>query len=204
MISQDKHYNDIIKGEIEIIHEELDNLIHNPYTVNIGVLPILENVTPHLASIEQKIGKSSIDHINISTEIVDVISNRILDYIESCYSDSLITNLSAQETVKLYANQRENLTEGIRICRKLESMNMDYAYRVKIFNTTKKEIENRCNKKGIDTRTSTQKSIDNLKTVGAVTGVIAKETAGCAIGLVIKVAIVIVIFLILMAIFGVK
>ena len=105
MISQDKHYNDIIKGEIEIIHEELDNLIHNPYTVNIGVLPILENVTPHLASIEQKIGKSSIDHINISTEIVDVISNRILDYIESCYSDSLITNLSAQETVKLYANQ---------------------------------------------------------------------------------------------------
>ena len=197
MISQDKHYNDIIKGEIEIIHEELDNIIHNPYTVNIGVLPIFENVTPHLASIEQKIGKSSIDHINISTEIVDVISNRILNYIESCYSDSLITKLSAQETVKLYANQRENLTEAIRICRKLESMNMDYAYRVKIFNTTKKEIENRCNKKGIDTRTSTQKSIDNLKTVGAVTGVIAKETAGCAIGLVITVAMVIVKYVLL-------
>lgn len=204
MISQYNNYNDIIRGEIEIIHEELDNLIHNPYTANIGVLPILENVTPHLASIETKIGKSSIDHINISTEIVDVISNRILAYIESCYSDNIITNLSAQETVKLYAIQRENLTEAIRICRKLENMNMDYAYRIKTFNETKKEIENLCNKKGIDTRTSTQKSIDNLKTVGAVTGVIAKETAGCAIGLVIKVAIVIVIFLILMAIFGVK
>lgn len=204
MISQYNNYNDIIRGEIEIIHEELDNLNHNPYTANIGVLPILENVTPHLASIETKIGKSSIDHINISTEIVDVISNRILAYIESCYSDNIITNLSAQETVKLYANQRENLTEAIRICRKLENMNMDYAYRIKTFNETKKEIENLCNKKGIDTRTSTQKSIDNLKTVGAVTGVIAKETAGCAIGLVIKVAIVIVIFLILMAIFGVK
>ncbi len=59
-------------------------------------------------------------------------------------------------------------------------------------------------KKGIDTRTSKQKSIDHLKTAGAVTGIVAKETAGCAIGLAIKVGIVIVIFLILMAIFGVK
>lgn len=49
-----------------------------------------------------------------------------------------------------------------------------------------------------------QKSVDRLKSAGEITGVVVKETAGCAIGIAIKVAIVIVIFLILMAIFGVK
>ena len=59
-------------------------------------------------------------------------------------------------------------------------------------------------KKGIDIRTTTKKSIDQLKNVGAITGEVAKGTAGCAIELAIKIAIVVVIFMILMAIIGVK
>ena len=94
--------------------------------------------------------------------------------------------------------------DAVVICRKLESWNMDYAYRIKKFNTFKKEIGDLCREKDIDTRSSMQKGVDHLKTVGEVTGVVAKETAGCAIELAIKVAIVLVIFLILMAIFGVK
>lgn len=97
--------------------------------------------------------------------------------------------------------------DAVVICRKLESWNMDYAYRIKKFNTIKKEIEDLCREKHIDTRTSMQKGVEQLKTVGEITGVVAKETketAGCTIELAIQIAIVIVIFLILMTIFGVK
>lgn len=195
------NYNEIIGGEIKIIHEELDKLCQSPYTPN-DILGIIENITPHLDSIEQKIGKSSIDHINISTEIVDLISNRILTYITTPNLD--INKLSTQEIVNFYANQRKYLMNALMICKKLEGWNMDYAYRVKKFNPTKKEIEDQCRKKSIDTRSSIQKGVDQLKNVGEITGVVAKETAGCIFTLAIKVAIVLVIFLILMAIIGVK
>lgn len=204
MISRNKNYNEVIDGEIKIIHEELDNLCRVPSINNIDLLAVIENVTPPLASIEQKIGKSSIDHINICTEIVDIISNRMLSYAGSSSSDCIVDKFSAKETVEFYANQRKNLMDAVVICRKLESWNMDYSYRIKRFNTIKKEIEDLCREKHIDTRSSMQKGVDQLKTVGEITGVVAKETAGCAIGLAIKIAIVIVIFLILMAIFGVK
>ena len=81
---------------------------------------------------------------------------------------------------------------------------MDYAYRIKKFNKAKSVLENMCIEKGIDIRTATQKSINQLKNVRAITGEVAKGTAGCAIELAVKIAIVVVIFMILMAIFGVK
>lgn len=86
MIDHNKTYNKVIDGEIKIIHEELDNLCQAPHTNSIDVLTVIENISPHLASIEQKIGKSSIDHINICTEIVDVISNRMLTYLNNVSS----------------------------------------------------------------------------------------------------------------------
>lgn len=118
--------------------------------------------------------------------------------------DNIIDKLSPSDTVKYYANQREILIEVLNICRRLENMNMDYAYRIKTFHKIKDDIEKTCREKGIETRTSTQKNIDHLKTVGVVTGEVAMETAGCLISMVVKVAIILVIFLILMAIFGVK
>lgn len=204
MTSRNKNYNEVIAGEVKIIYEELDNLYRASHRNNIDLLAFIEKVTPHLASIEQKIGKSSIDHIHISTEIVDEISNKMLSCVSSSFSDSIIDKLSPKETVEFYANQRKNLMDAVVICRKLESWNMDYAYRIKKFNTVKKEIGDLCQEKNIDTRSSMLKGVDHLKTVGEVTGVVAKETAGCAIELAIKIAIVIVIFLILMAILGVK
>lgn len=204
MIRQSNSYNEVINGEVKIIHEELDSFSQTPYTTNINILAFIENITPHLSSIEQKISKSSIDHIKISTEIVDVISNRMMDYINKSFSECIIDNLSTQETVNFYVNQRKILMDAFVICRKLESWNMDYAYRIKKFNVIKKEIEDLCREKQIDTRSSIQKGVDQLKTIGVFSGIVAKETAGCAIGLVIKVVIVLVIFLIIRAIVGVK
>ena len=157
-----------------------------------------------MVSIEQKLGRNSIEYIDISTKIVDVICNRLIAYTNLSSADSIISKLSASETVKFYANQRENFVEALRICRKLENMNMDYAYRMKVFNKVKSDIENICHEKGIETRTAAQKSIDQLKTIGSVTGVVALETAGCLVTIAVKIAIILVIFLILMAIFGVE
>lgn len=204
MMSREKDYSDVICGEIKIIHEELDSLSQTPCDINIDLLDFIESITTHLASIEQKVGKISIDYINICTEIVDVVSNRILIYINGSFSEDDIDKLSAQETVELYANQRQNLIDAFAICKKLDSWNIDYSYRIKKFNPIKKSIEDLCEEKHIDTRSSMQKSVDRLKSAGEITGVVVKETAGCAIGIAIKVATVIVIFLILMAIFGVK
>lgn len=203
-MSREKNYSDIICGEIKIIHEELESLCQTPCAINKDLLDLIERITAHLASIEQRVGKLSIDYINICTEIVDVVSNRILIYINGSFSEDAIDRLSAQETVKLYANQRQNLLDVYAICKKLESWNIDYSYRIKKFNPIKKSIEDLCREKHIDIRSSMQKSVDRLKSAGEITGVVVKETAGCAIGIAIKVAIVIVIFLILMAIFGVK
>lgn len=94
--------------------------------------------------------------------------------------------------------------EALGICRKLDKMNMDYAYRMKVFNKVKGDIEDACREKGIETRTTAQKNIDHLKMVGSVTGEVAKETAGCLATMALKIVILLVIFLILMAIFGVE
>ena len=210
MMSREKNYDDIICGEIKIIHEELEILCQSPSAINKDLLVFIESITTHLASIEQKVGKFSIDYINICTEIVGVDAIRYFALREvpfgsdGSFSEDAIDKLSAQETVELYANQRQNLLDVFTICKKLESWNIDYSYRIKKFNPIKKNIEDLCREKHIDIRSSMQKSVDRLKSAGEITGVVVKETAGCAIGIAIKVAIVIVIFLILMAIFGVK
>lgn len=196
--------SDVIKGELDIIHEEIENFISLDYTANLNVADFLESVKSHLFLIEQKIGTNSIEYINITTEIVDVISNRLLDYTNFASSDNVIEKLSASDIVKYYANQRKNLIEAFKICRRIESMNMDYAYRIRTFNKTKEKIEKRCREKGIDSRTSIQKNVDQLKSVASFTGAVAKETTGCAINLALQIIILIIVFLVLMAIVGVK
>lgn len=202
-LSSDDYLN-IIKGEVDIIHEEINLFVSSELSASLNVTNFLERVKHHLDSIERKTGTNSIDYIKISTEIVEVISRRILEYTNFQNSDKVADKLSSSETVKFFAYQRSKLEEALDTCRKLEKMNMDYAYRMRIFNKTKEKIVNRCHDKSIDTRTSTQKGIDQLKAAGSVTGDIAVETAGCAIRLALQTAVIIVIFLILMAIFGVK
>ena len=204
MANLDEKYRDIVKGEMEIIYDEIEQFNQTNNTTNLSASVFLDRVSHHLVSIEQKLGRNSIEYIDISTKIVDVICNRLIAYTNLSSTDSIISKLSASETVKFYANQRENFVEALRICRKLENMNMDYAYRMKVFNKVKGDIESTCSEKGIETRTTTQKNIDQLKTVGSVTGEVALETAGCLVSMVVKIAIILVIFLILMAIFGVE
>lgn len=204
MANLDEKYRDIVKGEIEIIYEEIEQFNQINYTANFNVSVFLDSVSRHLESIEHKLGINSFEYIDISTKIVDVICNRLIAYTNLSSADSIIRKLSASETVEYFANQRENFVEALRICRVLEKMNMDYAYRMKVFNKVKGDIEDACREKGIETRTTTQKNIDHLKMVGSVTGEVAKETAGCLATMALKIVILLVIFLILMAIFGVE
>ena len=203
MTSFSNPYRNIVEGEINIIHEEIENFNKNHQTTNQDAFNFLECVNPHLMSIEQKIGKNSTEYINISTRIVDTICNKFLIF-TNLSSDNIINNLSDSDIVKFYAKEKEKLVNALRICQKLEKMNIDYEYRIKIFNKTKDNIEKACQEKGIETRTSIQKNIDNLKTIGSVTGEAALHTAGCLASLAIKIVIVLLIFLALMAIFGVE
>ena len=196
-------YSEVIQGEVEIIHEEIENFQKSRYNSVLNVSEFLDSIKIHLSSIESKTSTNSIDYIRISTEVVDVISNRILSFFDYS-SNNFADNKSASEIVQLFSNQRKNLEEALASFRTIEHFNMDYAYRIKKFSKAKSGIENMCIEKGIDIRTTTQKSIDQLKNMGAITGEVAKETAGCAIGLAIKIAILVVIFLIIMAIIGVK
>ena len=198
------NYCEIVKGEIEILREEIEKFNQQYYSAKLNASDFLECVTPHLDSIERKTGRNSIEYINISTQIVDAICKKVLAFTNLTSADSIVDKLSPSDMVKFYASQRENLTEALNIFRRLENMNMDYAYRVKAFNKTKDDIEKSCREKGIETRTLTQKNIDHSKTVGAVTGEVTMEAAGCLISMAVKVAIILVIFLILMAIFGVE
>lgn len=204
MTNWDDRYKDVVKGEIEIIYDEIEQFNLTIYTANLCLSNFLDRVSHHLESIEQKLGRNSFEHIDISTKIVDVICNRLMAYLNLSSADSIISKLTASETVDFFANQRENFVEALGICRKLEKMNMDYAYRMKVFNKVKGDIEDACREKGIETRTTAQKNIDHLKMVGSVTGEVAKETAGCLATMALKIVILLVIFLILMAIFGVE
>ena len=204
MANSDEKYRSIVKGEFEIIYDEIEQFDKTNYTANLSASVFFDKVSRHLASIEQKLGRNSIEYIDISTKIADVICIRLIAYTNLSSADNIISKLSASETVKFYANQRENFVEALRICRKIENMNIDYAYRMKVFNKVKSDIESACREKGIETRTTAQKNIDHLKTAGSVTGEIALETAGCLVTMAIKIAIILVIFLILMAIFGVE
>ena len=197
-------YRDIVKGEIEIINDEIEQFNQTNYTANLSVSIFLDRVSCHMESIEQKLGRNSFEYIDISTKIVDVICNRLMACLNLSSADSIISKLTASETVEFFANQRENFVEALGVCRKLEKMNMDYAYRMKVFNKVKGDIEDACREKGVETRTTTKKNIDHLKMVGSVTGEVAKETAGCLATMALKIVIVLVIFLILMAIFGVE
>ena len=204
MANSDEKYRSIVKGEFEIIYDEIEQFDKTNYTANLSASVFFDKVSRHLASIEQKLGRNSIEYIDISTKIADVICKRLIAYTNLSSADNIISKLSASETVKFYANQRENFVEALRICRKIENMNIDYAYRMKVFNKVKSDIESACREKGIETRTTAQKNIDHLKTAGSVTGEVALETVGCLVTMAIKIAIILVIFLILMAIFGVE
>ena len=204
MANSDEKYRSIVKGEFEIIYDEIEQFDKTNYTANLSASVFFDKVSRHLASIEQKLGRNSIEYIDISTKIADVICIKLIAYTNLSSADNIISKLSASETVKFYANQRENFVEALRICRKIENMNIDYAYRMKVFNKVKSDIESACREKGIETRTTAQKNIDHLKTAGSVTGEVALETAGCLVTMAIKIAIILVIFLILMAIFGVE
>lgn len=204
MANSDEKYRSIVKGEFEIIYDEIEQFDKTNYTANLSASVFFDKVSRHLASIEQKLGRNSIEYIDISTKIADVICKRLIAYTNLSSADNIISKLSASETVKFYANQRENFVEALRICRKIENMNIDYAYRMKVFNKVKSDIESACREKGIETRTTAQKNIDHLKTAGSVTGEVALETAGCLVTMAIKIAIILVIFFILMAIFGVE
>lgn len=195
MTTSDVKYNPVVKGELDIITDEIEKF----HQSNLAVSYFLNCIKPHLFSIEQKVGKSSIEHIFISTKIVEISVTRTLALTST---NDIIDQLSPSDTVKYYYNQRDNLTKALSIMRILENMNMDYAYRINEFNRINLEIMHKCHEIGIDTRTTAQKSIDTIKTVGETTGFIATATAGCAFGIAIKMAIVIVIFLILMAIIG--
>lgn len=161
MANSGEKYRDIVKGEMEIIYDEIEQINQTNNTANLSASVFLDRVSHHLVSIEQKLGRNSIEYIDISTKIVDVICNRLIAYTNLSSADSIISKLSASETVKFYANQRENLVEALRICRKLEIMNMDYAYRMKVFNKVKGDIESICREKGIETRTTAQKTLTN-------------------------------------------
>lgn len=131
MVNLKNKYSEVINGEIDVIREEIDSYNDSHYTNNLNVSLLLENIMPHLASIEHKIGRQSVDYINISTEIVDIISHRMLVYINSS-SDIITDKLSSQDIIKFYASQKEILIGFLSLCQKLEALNMDYAYRIKI------------------------------------------------------------------------
>ena len=96
-------YSDIIQGEVEIIHEEIENFQKSRYDTVLNVSAFLDSIKIHLSSIENKTGTNSIDYIRISTEVVDVISNRILSYFDYS-SNNFADNKSASEMVQLFFN----------------------------------------------------------------------------------------------------
>ena len=111
MTNWDDRYKDIVKGEIEIINDEIEQFNQTNYTANLSVSIFLERVSHHLESIEQKLGRNSFEYIDISTKIVDVICKRLIAYTNLSSADSIISKLSASETVEFFANQRENFVE---------------------------------------------------------------------------------------------
>ena len=73
MANWDDRYQDIVKGEIEIIYDEIVQFNQTNYTANLSLSNFLDRVSHHLESIEQKLGRNSFEYIDISTKIVDVI-----------------------------------------------------------------------------------------------------------------------------------
>ena len=99
MANSDDKYRDIVKGEIEIIYDEIKQFEQTNYTVNLTTSIFFDRVSHHLVSIEQKLGRNSIEYIDISTKIVDVICNRLMAYLNLSSADSIISKLTASETV---------------------------------------------------------------------------------------------------------
>ena len=98
-------YRDIVKGEIEIINDEIEQFNQTNYTANLSVSIFLDRVSCHMESIEQKLGRNSFEHIDFSTKIVDVICNRLIVYTNLSSADSIISKLSASETVDFFVKQ---------------------------------------------------------------------------------------------------
>lgn len=78
MANLDEKYRDIVKGEMEIIYDEIEQFNQTNNTTNLSASVFLDRVSHHLVSIEQKLGRNSIEYIDISTKIVDVICNRLI------------------------------------------------------------------------------------------------------------------------------
>ena len=53
-------YSDIIQGEVEIIHEEIENFQKSRYDSVLNVSAFLDSIKIHLSSIENKTGTNSI------------------------------------------------------------------------------------------------------------------------------------------------
>ena len=53
-------YSDIIQGEVEIIHEEIENFQKSRYDTVLNVSAFLDSIKIHLSSIENKTGTNSI------------------------------------------------------------------------------------------------------------------------------------------------
>lgn len=202
-ISPNEECREVTRGEFEIINDELVRLKNTKSIMEIDFNDLFDRLKPHLKSIENKTGVNSIALINASTFIVDAISIKIIELIEYYDQEQELEHLSTADTIEFIANRRRILIDAAEICRKMDKLNMDYAYRIKFFSHTEDEVERICKEKGIDPRSISQKRIDTLKSVGETTGEIAVETAGCALEMGIKIAIVMGIAMALMAIFGV-
>lgn len=200
MITATEKNHAIVNGEMNIIHEEIDKFNSLNQTNILDIYNFLHCVKLPLSSINNKIGINSIEYITATTKITDVVSNRLLAI--TSFPSCNIEKLSPSDIVNYYANKREYLYEALNICRNIEGMNMDYAYRSRSFNKTKEEIENRCREINLDLKTSPQKIIYNLKIIGNFPKIIAKGAAGCAIRLIVLIAeivYILLIFFILMA-----
>ena len=58
------NYREIVKGEIEILREEIEKFNQQHYSAKLNASDFLECVTPHLDSIGRKTGRNSIEYIN--------------------------------------------------------------------------------------------------------------------------------------------
>ena len=59
-VMSQNEYSDIIQGEVEIIHEEIENFQKSRYDTVLNVSAFLDSIKIHLSSIENTTGTTSI------------------------------------------------------------------------------------------------------------------------------------------------
>ena len=62
MANLDERYRDIVKGEMEIIYDEIEQFNQTNNTTNLSASVFLDRVSHHLVSIEQKLGRNFVDY----------------------------------------------------------------------------------------------------------------------------------------------